>query len=594
MNRATTQPAEAQEDRTEAWLNGPCGFEVVRNALREEFQVLQGKLLEAVRSELVEASGARPPVSLPLTRGRRSPTSHSDLSLGTPDHKYMPMKAYKMTEYKRWLEELDDVFIDQGLPSPRDRDQEERRSPRAAPARPVANDSKRTDPPDQVDVLKRAAMCDAPTEKPMAPMASHPCVPQQAEEETADSMSQTSTRKTKGSAYPSQGTVMSAAPTHVSSAKSHQLYAKHSPIHKVERLVRSARFEMLSMAMIFCSALHIGWQTDYMARHMLLTPPVVFRVFDIAFLVFFIFELLLRLVVYRLRYFYMWGWQWNVLDLVLILMQVVEEAVQVADPNAKTGFSSQLLRIVRILRAVRVIRIVHAMKFAEELRLLVNCVMHSSRSFHWAGALILLMVYVMGVHLTQVALVESAEDVHAKDQLQTWYGSVPRAMLSLFQGLTGGVDWNDLSEPLVSISPWFGLTFVIYMAFASIAVMNVVAGTFVQQAIERAEHMNEVRKVSQASYLFRTLDEHREGFITFEEIQGHMETAAVRDFFQSIDLDVSEARCLFDMLDADNSGKIDFEEFLGGCMRLQGPAKAIDLVMFMREMKDDLRRLIPA
>lgn len=47
-----------------------------------------------------------------------------------------------------------------------------------------------------------------------------------------------------------------------------------------------------------------------------------------------------------------------------------------------------------------------------------------------------------------------------------------------------------------------------------------------------------------------------------------------------------EARLLFDMLDADNSGEIQFTEFLSGCMRLQGPAKAIDMVLVMRELRE--------
>lgn len=369
-------------------------------------------------------------------------------------------------------------------------------------------------------------------------------------------------------------------------------------LQKAERIVRNPRFEFLSMAMIFGSAVHIGWQTDHMARHMLSQPPGVFRAFDFGFLTFFVVELLLRLAAYRSRYFYMWGWGWNVLDLILIMIQVLEEVVQAANPDQGNGLSSSLLRIIRVLRAVRVVRVVHAMHFAEELRLLVNCVAHSAKSFHWAAALIALMVYVFAVHITQITLMERLEDSAQngardgwghRDDLGRWFGSVPLSVLSLFQGLTGGVDWNELILPLIGISPWWGIVFVAYQAFALIAVMNVVTGTFVQQAMERAQHMNEVRKVAQASNVFKVLDVNREGYITFDVIEKNMETAAVRGFFESIDLDLSEARCLFEMLDADNSGKLDFEEFLSGCMRLQGPAKAIDMVMFMREMKEHLQ-----
>merc|ERR1711920_1086137 len=42
-------------------------------------------------------------------------------------------------------------------------------------------------------------------------------------------------------------------------------------------------------------------------------------------------------------------------------------------------------------------------------------------------------------------------------------------------------------------------------------------------------------------------------------------------------------------LDLDGSGAIDAEEFLSGCLRLRGPAKALDLALLMREVKQLVR-----
>merc|ERR1712113_827990 len=64
-----------------------------------------------------------------------------------------------------------------------------------------------------------------------------------------------------------------------------------------------------------------------------------------------------------------------------------------------------------------------------------------------------------------------------------------------------------------------------------------------------------------------------------DEINKHLESDAVQEFFKSIDVDVSEAQCLFDLLDLSQDGFIDFEEFIGGCLRLQGNARALDLLL---------------
>merc|ERR1719507_1040494 len=112
------------------------------------------------------------------------------------------------------------------------------------------------------------------------------------------------------------------------------------------------------------------------------------------------------------------------------------------------------------------------------------------------------MVYVVGVHFTQISLLQRLDmgiETSGAKALEQWYGSVPRAVLSLFQGLTGGVDWNDLVDPLITqVSPWMGVLFFVYTSFAILAVMNVVTATFVQQAIDRAGQVKELQKVTQA------------------------------------------------------------------------------------------------
>lgn len=90
--------------------------------------------------------------------------------------------------------------------------------------------------------------------------------------------------------------------------------------------------------------------------------------------------------------------------------------------------------------------------------------------------------------------------------------------------------------------------------------------------------------------MFLSLDYDRSGEISFDEISSHLEDPEVQNFFASMDIDVTEAQSLFHLLDMDGSGIIDFEEFLRGTVRLQGPARATDLLLITRDFSRAFER----
>jgi hypothetical protein len=287
----------------------------------------------------------------------------------------------------------------------------------------------------------------------------------------------------------------------------------------------------------------------------------------------------------------MWGYGWNVFDLFLAIISVIEEVTIIMGAmGGAMPANSILLRVVRLLRVVKVVRVMRLMRYFEDLRLLVSCIMHSAKPFFWAAALILLLIYVVGTYLTYIISVKRISDELASSdlsELKSYYGSVGRSVLSLFQGLTGGIDWRDLLDPLLEEPSlqWAAAGTLVYLAFAILGVMNVVTATFVQNAIERSQEVKEINRVSQARKLFKCLDFDDSGAISFEEIHDHLHTPAVQDFLKSIDVDVSEARCLFEVMDMSGNGTIDFEEFLSACLRLQGPARALDLILLTRDSR---------
>merc|ERR1712079_743186 len=117
------------------------------------------------------------------------------------------------------------------------------------------------------------------------------------------------------------------------------------------------------------------------------------------------------------------------------------------------------------------------------------------------------------------------------------------------------------------------------MAFTVLALLNVITGTFVQAAIERAGEVKDMKNLQRALKLFKRMDLDQNGHIALEDLNAHMEEDFLQEWFQSIDVECGEAKSLFELLDVDDDGKIDLCEFLDGCLRLQGPAKAVDLLL---------------
>jgi len=362
-----------------------------------------------------------------------------------------------------------------------------------------------------------------------------------------------------------------------------------------EQLVFSQTFEGFSMAMIFINAIMVGAQVDYVTRNKAQHLPVGFRAVEILFALFFLVEVCVRWTALGYRFFRDIGWPWNVFDLVLVVLQIIEELLTAISSTTGTQ-SNFVLRLARVLRTTRVFRVLRVARLTVELRLIVSCILHVFRSFLWSFVLLLLMIYVVAVFFTQsihIARVEGSFDEAGGAGLLANFNSVPQAMLSLFAGLTGGLDWSqELCTPLVKfVSPWHGVLFVLYVAFAMLAVMNVITAIFVQNAMVRAEEIKEINKINQAHRVFRTLDNDRSGTISMKGITKYLERPVVQEWFRAVDIHESQVMTLFDILDVDNSGTIDFHEFLSGCLRLQGPVKLFDHMVMHREIEDALMYL---
>ena len=98
-----------------------------------------------------------------------------------------------------------------------------------------------------------------------------------------------------------------------------------------------------------------------------------------------------------------------------------------------------------------------------------------------------------------------------------------------------------------------------------------------------AKQDQDIYTITHLAHLFDKLDEGRTGVIDREAFKSHLEMEDMQELFRSIDLDPSEADCVFKLLDLENTGFLDCSAFLNGCFRLRGSAKALDMLLLLRE-----------
>jgi len=313
------------------------------------------------------------------------------------------------------------------------------------------------------------------------------------------------------------------------------------------------------------------------------------------FSVWFTLELGLRLWAEKITFFTGPEWKMNALDCLLVFISVVGAVVNPAGSYSK----ATIARILRLFRFVRIFRVVRVMKAFHSLRLLAFSIMESMGALFWCALIVFTAIYLFAVFFLDGATefvrdnpLDRAGPIAL--QLEENFGSVMRAMICLFMTISGGIDWKDATTPLRSVHWSYEPIFVFYAFVMLFGVLNVVVATFVENTAQisrkdkEAMVFNEMRRVTEYAEcikaFFHDADTDKSGMLSWEEFERHLDDNRVKAYFQALELDVSEAHLLFELLDQDDSDAVEIDEFVGGCMRLKGTARSLDVNMIMRRI----------
>lgn len=379
-------------------------------------------------------------------------------------------------------------------------------------------------------------------------------------------------------------------------------YLRHLHLH-LRWIVCSQEFDYAVGFLVLLNAFFVGHQVDWAASNHEDDIPSSFSIVNWTFCFLFVLELFARMSCNGWHFFFVSAeWKWNIFDTVMVVCQVAEEIVSLSVESSDVKSSNHaMVRVLRVLRLVRVVRFVRILRLIRELHTMVCSIIGSLRSFLWTVALLFGLIYGTGVLITGLAadhFRDGEQHSYESSQLRRYYGSLGSSILSLFQALSGGVDWEDHVVALYSICDsqaervLYAMLYSAYIAFCMFVMLNLVTGIFVDSAQTNVREDRDFDLVNRVHALFMSADGNHTGAITLEEFRAQLGNPEMEEYFKTIDLDMSEADKLFELLDVHGEGAVSSDEFVNGCLRLRGTVKAYDIAVQNRWARRVFHRMI--
>eukprot|EP00811_Abedinium_folium_P017127 NODE_2604_length_2182_cov_6.175669.p1 GENE.NODE_2604_length_2182_cov_6.175669~~NODE_2604_length_2182_cov_6.175669.p1 ORF type:complete len:455 (-),score=75.86 NODE_2604_length_2182_cov_6.175669:202-1566(-) len=328
--------------------------------------------------------------------------------------------------------------------------------------------------------------------------------------------------------------------------------------------------------------------------------PTVILISEYFFVSFYTSELLFKLAVFRLNFFTNSTRAWNIFDMVLVVTAVYDLLNDITQPEGEgSNTNMTMMRLVRLLKMLKMLRMVRVMRFFRELRLMLYAFAGSVRPLFWSMVMLGLIMYIFGLCFLQAATAyveelpetgRTEDQVRNVEELEQYWGSVTKAMQSLYWAITGGNDWKPLAQPLKATGYHYYALFIIYVAFLTFAVLNVLTGIFVDAAMSVAAkdrdtvvHQELVLAQEYSEGIMRVLDtlDDGQGYVSLSDVEAHMSDPGVNKFFAVLDLTITDVRVLFKTLGDGRGQRCAIEVLLNGCTCTKGRAKSIDIFALM-------------
>lgn len=207
----------------------------------------------------------------------------------------------------------------------------------------------------------------------------------------------------------------------------------------LKEFVESSLFTAFITAVIVVNAITLGLETS--PTVMVRFGPVL-HIFDTGALWIFTVELLLKLRVYRGRFF---KDGWNVFDLTIVTIAWIPAAGPLS-----------------VLRALRIMRILRLVSIVPSMRMVVGALFKALPGMGSIVCVLMLVFYIAAVMATNLF----------GEVFPHWFGTVGSSMFSLFQIMTLESWSMGIVRPVMDVFPYAWAFFVPFIIVTSFTVLN--------------------------------------------------------------------------------------------------------------------------
>eukprot|EP00812_Abedinium_dasypus_P010790 NODE_438_length_1563_cov_343.944297.p1 GENE.NODE_438_length_1563_cov_343.944297~~NODE_438_length_1563_cov_343.944297.p1 ORF type:complete len:432 (+),score=131.80 NODE_438_length_1563_cov_343.944297:118-1296(+) len=343
--------------------------------------------------------------------------------------------------------------------------------------------------------------------------------------------------------------------------------------------------------MILLNACFIVVQTDLNMRSGSPSQPTLANIADRVFIAMFVAEVCLRVFTAGRRHFSTSNdsVHMNILDCCIVFSAVIEEVVSSV---GKRSFNVTALRVLRFVRFLRILRISRALRLFSELRVIVMGIKGSLVSLGWCVVMLLIVMTLAGTLIMQLLVQDLASADSAEgDFIVENFGSMWKTLYTLHLSGMAGMDWGEISGPLLDITPIGGAAYLCYVVFSILCMMNIITGLFVDKAtsvIACDTRYMQLQELQSQAVIFKQLtqvfmrghDELADGLVTVEmfveSISDDRNQAYLRKL--GIVIDATNAQNVFNFMDFDADGVLSLEELISALMNLSGNARQLTMV----------------
>jgi len=325
------------------------------------------------------------------------------------------------------------------------------------------------------------------------------------------------------------------------------------------------------------------------------------EILELIFLMLFFAELVLRICAHGLTIV---THGWGLFDLVVILGGVTSQWL--LRPIIGNHKSLQAVEQVLILRMIRLLRLVRAVRMMTHFRALWKLkkgFCQCAPTMLSAFSIMLMILYVFSCIGADIIGKAQWDDPAIAEHVRNHFSSVPRTLLSLIQFITGD-SISSLYFPLVVNRPELSLFFVALIMMVTLALMNLVTATLVDDAIsmsrmdDEMEAMYTRRRMNQLKpgliKLFNQIDADGDQLLRMEEVVEAIRTGLHLPKELKGIMTERHILDLFEGLDHDADGLLTIDEFVEGVCSAaisDVPLETVRIVQMLRTSMGQMMRM---